>query len=43
MRLDLWLARRAGAGVAPPGRAWLECGKVLLNAQDAGPGEAARG
>jgi len=42
MRLDLWLARRAGAGSRRRAAAWLECGKVLLNGQDAGPGEAAR-
>jgi 23S rRNA pseudouridine1911/1915/1917 synthase len=42
MRLDLWLARHAGAGSRSRAAAWLERGKVFLDGQAAGPGEAAR-
>jgi 23S rRNA pseudouridine1911/1915/1917 synthase len=40
MRLDLWLARHAGAGSRSRAAAWLERGKVLLDGQAAGPGDA---
>ena len=42
MRLDLWLARHAGAGSRSRAAAWLERGKVFLDGQAAGPGDAAR-
>jgi 23S rRNA pseudouridine1911/1915/1917 synthase len=42
MRLDLWLARHAGAGSRSRAAAWLERGKVFVDGQAAGPGEAAR-
>ena len=41
MRLDLWLARHAGAGSRSRAAAWLERGKVFLDGETAGPGEAA--
>jgi 23S rRNA pseudouridine1911/1915/1917 synthase len=41
MRLDLWLARHAGAGSRSRAAAWLERGKVFVDGQAAGPGEAA--
>ena len=41
MRLDLWLARHAGAGSRSRAAAWLERGKVFLDGQAAGPDEAA--
>jgi 23S rRNA pseudouridine1911/1915/1917 synthase len=41
MRLDLWLVRHAGAGSRSRAAAWLERGKVFLDGQGAGPGEAA--
>jgi 23S rRNA pseudouridine1911/1915/1917 synthase len=43
MRLDLWLARLGGAGSRSRAAAWLERGKVFLDGQAAGPGEASRG
>ena len=42
MRLDLWLARHAGAGSRSKAAAWLERGKVFVDGQAAGPGEAAQ-
>ena len=42
MRLDLWLARHAGAGSRSRAAAWLERGKVFLDGQAAGPDDAAR-
>jgi 23S rRNA pseudouridine1911/1915/1917 synthase len=42
MRLDLWLARHAGAQSRSRAAAWLERGKVFLDGQAVGPGEAAR-
>ena len=42
MRLDLWLVRHAGAGSRSRAAAWLERGKVFLDGQGAGPGDAAR-
>jgi len=41
MRLDLWLARHAGAGSRSRAAAWLERGKVFLDGQAAGPDDAA--
>ena len=41
MRLDLWLARHAGAGSRSRAAAWLERGKVYLDGRAAGPDEAA--
>jgi len=41
MRLDLWLARHAGAGSRRRAAAWLERGKVFLGGAGVGPGEAA--
>ena len=41
MRLDLWLARHAGAGSRSRAAAWLERGKVFVDGQAAGPDEAA--
>jgi 23S rRNA pseudouridine1911/1915/1917 synthase len=42
VRLDLWLARHAGAGSRSRAAAWLERGKVFLDGQAAGPAEASR-
>ena len=41
MRLDLWLVRHGGAGSRSRAAAWLERGKVFVDGQAAGPGEAA--
>ena len=41
MRLDLWLARHAGADSRRRAAAWLERGKVFLDGQAAGPDDAA--
>jgi len=41
MRLDLWLARHAGAGLALPRRGMAGAGKVFLDGQAAGPDDAA--
>ena len=40
MRLDLWLARRGGAGSRSRASTWLERGKVFLNGRPAEPVEA---
>jgi len=40
MRLDLWLARRAGAGSRSRASAWIERGKVFLGGSPAGTGDA---
>jgi 23S rRNA pseudouridine1911/1915/1917 synthase len=42
MRLDLWLARRAGAGSRSRASAWIERGKVYLGGSAAGAREASR-
>jgi len=42
MRLDLWLARHAGAGSRSRASAWLERGKVFVAGEAAGPRDAAR-
>ena len=41
MRLDLWLARHGGAGSRSRAATWLERGKIFIDGQAAGPGEAA--
>lgn len=40
LRLDLWLARHAGAGSRSRAAGWLERGKVFLDGQAAGPADA---
>jgi 23S rRNA pseudouridine1911/1915/1917 synthase len=42
MRLDLWLARHAGAASRSRAAAWLERGKVFLDGRAAGPADASR-